>query len=260
MRRAIAVVKMLGVVVAAGIIGVPQIVATAVHTPTARRIPKLWHKSMLGLVQMKVISKGEPLRDEPVVFISNHASYIDVIVLGSLIEGCFVAKSEVAGWPFFGWLAKVGRTVFVERERRSTAGEQRDTLVDHLREGDNVIFFPEGTSNNGQHIERFKSTLLAAAEHPVVGDEPARVQPIAIAYTGIHGLPMGRRALPKFAWYGDMELLPHLYELMQVGPCEVQVIFLEPVSIKDFKSRKDLAAHCQSVISSKMGDMLHSKA
>jgi len=260
MRRALAVVKMIGVVVAAGVIGVPQIVATAIHKPSSRRIPKLWHKSMLGLVRMKVIARGTPLSGEPVVFISNHASYVDVIVLGSIIEGCFVAKSEVAGWPFFGWLAKVGRTVFVDRERRSNAGKQRDTLVDHLRNGDNVIFFPEGTSNNGQHIQRFKSTLLAAAEPPVVGEEPARVQPIVIAYTGVHGLPMGRRALPKFAWYGDMELMPHLFDLMQVGPCEVQVEFLEPVSITEFGgSRKALAAHCEAAISARLGPLLHSK-
>ena len=260
MRRAVAVVKLLGVVVAAGVIGIPQIVATSVHKPSARRIPKLWHRSMLKLVQMRVDTTGQPVTGEPIVYISNHASYVDVIVLGSLVEGCFVAKSEVAGWPFFGWLAKVGRTVFVDRERRSKSGTQRDTLLEHLKEGDNVIFFPEGTSNNGKRIERFKSTLLAAAEHPVRGDKPARVQPIVIAYTGIHGLPMGRRAMPKFAWYGDMELMPHLFELMQVGPCEARVEFLEPVSIEDFTSRKDLTAHCEKVITAKMGEIMHGKA
>lgn len=259
MRKAIAVVKLLGVVVAAGVIGVPQIVATAVHKPTARKLPALWHRSMLRLVQMRLSVVGKPVTGEPMIYISNHASYVDVIVLGSLVEGCFVAKSEVAGWPFFGWLAKVGRTVFVQRERRSTSGNQRDTLVNHLKEGDNVIFFPEGTSNNGKHIEPFKSTLLAAAEPEVRGGEPARVQPIVIAYTGVHGLPMGRRALPKFAWYGDMELMPHLFDLMQVGPCEARVIFLDPVSIKDFGSRKELAAHCQAVITQTMGQLQHGK-
>lgn len=259
MRRLIAIVKLSGVF-ATGLVLMPaQFVATAVHQPTARRIPKVFHKVMLWLVGMRVKVTGTPLKGEPVFFVSNHASYLDVIVLGSKIEACFIAKSEVAGWPFFGWLAQASRTVFVERERRAQAHRQRDMLVERMASGDSLVLFPEGTSNDGNRIERFKSALFSAAEGEMPGGNRPRVQPVSIAYTGIHGIPMGRPGRPKFAWYGDMDLMPHLYELMQIGPCEVEVHFLAPVSAADFTSRKELTEHCHREISTTMGAVLQGK-
>lgn len=259
MRRILAIFKLSGVFLTAAILAPPQLIAIIVHKPTARRIPKLFHRIMLWLVGMRVDIKGVPLEGEPVFFVSNHASYLDVIVLGSRIEACFIAKSEVAGWPFFGWLALAARTVFLERERRAQAGRQRDTLVARLAAGDSLVLFPEGTSNDGNRVERFKSALLSAAEGKMPGGLQPRVQPVSIAYKGIHGIPMGRPWRPKFAWYGDMELMPHLYELMQIGPCEVEVHFLAPVRAADFASRKQLTEHCRGEIVATMGAVLQGK-
>lgn len=260
MRRVVAVFKLFGIVLTAAVLTPPQLVAIAVHKPTARKIPKLFHHIMLWLVGMRVLVKGRPLDNEPVFFVSNHASYLDVIVLGSRIEACFIAKSEVAGWPFFGWLAQASRTVFLERERRAQAGQQRDTLISRLASGDSLVLFPEGTSNDGNKVERFKSALLSAAEGQMSDGAQPRVQPISIAYTGIHGIPMSRPWRPKFAWYGDMELMPHLYELMQIGPCEVEVHFLAPVRAADFASRKQLSEHCRGEIVTTMGAVLQGKS
>lgn len=259
-RRTLAIVKLIGVFVTGLVLLPVQFVAVAVHQPTARRFPRVFHTIMLWLVGMRVEVTGEPVRGEPVFFISNHASYLDVIVLGSRIEACFIAKSEVAGWPFFGWLAQASRTVFLEREKRAQTHRQRDTLIARMASGDSLVLFPEGTSNDGNKIKRFKSALLSAAEGDLPGGKPPpRVQPVSIAYKGVHGVPMGRPWRPKFAWYGDMELMPHLYELMQVGPCEVEVHFLAPVSAADFASRKDLTEHCYREIAATMGAVLQGK-
>lgn len=259
MRRGLAVIKLFGVVATAAVIMPAQFVAIALHQPTARRIPKGFHKAMLWLIGLRVDVRGQPVKGEPVFFVSNHASYLDVVVLGSKIEACFVAKSEVARWPFFGWLAHAARTVFLERDRRAQTGRQRDTLIARLAGGDSLVLFPEGTSNDGNRMERFKSALLSAAEGEMPGGGEPWVQPVSIAYTGVHGIPMGRPMRPKFAWYGDMELVPHLYDLMQIGPCEVEVHFLEPVRASDFASRKHLSEHCHSEISAALGAALQGK-
>lgn len=259
MRRVVAALKLLGVFVTGVALMPLQFVAIAVHKPTARRIPKLFHRIMLRLIGMRVVVKGQAVVGEPVFYVSNHASYLDVVVLGSHIEACFIAKSEVAGWPFFGWLAHASRTVFLERERRAQAGLQRDTLVARLASGDNLVLFPEGTSNDGNKVKHFKSTLLSAAEGQMSDGAQPRVQPVSIAYTGIHGIPMGRVRRPKFAWYGDMELMPHLFDLMQIGPCEVEVHFLAPVRAADFASRKQLTEHCRGEIVAALGAVLQGK-
>lgn len=259
MRSVIAIVKLVGVVVTGLTIMPFQFLAITLHQPTARRLPRVFHKIMLTLIGLRVKVTGEPLTGEPVFFVSNHASYLDVVVLGSRLETCFVAKSEVAGWPFFGWLAHAARTEFLERNRRAQTGRQRDTLFARLAAGDSLVLFPEGTSNDGNKIYPFKSALLSVAEGRMPDGAQPWVQPVSIAYTGVHGVPMGRPMRPKFAWYGDMDLMPHLYDLMQVGPCEVEVHFLAPVRASDFASRKHLSDHCYTRISTTMGAALQGK-
>ena len=146
----------------------------------------------------------------PTLFVCNHSSYLDITVLGSMILGSFVAKTEVASWPFFGMLAKLQRTIFVDRRRHSTH-TQRDDLLARLTEGDNVILFPEGTSNDGNRVLPFRSALFSVAEPRRHGGGEGQikdliVQPVSIAYVRLNGLPVGHGLRPLFAWYGDMEL------------------------------------------------------
>src|SRR5206468_8064053 len=138
------------------------------------------------------------------LFAANHISYTDITILGSLIPGSFIAKTEVAGWPFFGWLAKLQRSVFVDRRVHSTA-TQRDAISDRLAAGDALILFPEGTSGDGNRVLPFKSALFGALER---GKDlpPVTVQPVSLAYARLDGMPIGRLYRPFFAWYGSVEL------------------------------------------------------
>ena len=123
---------------------------------------------------------------------------------GRVDRRLFVAKAEVAHWPLFGWLAKLQRTVFVDRRPGSAAQPARR---DHAaaRRGDNLILFPEGTSGDGIHVLPFKSALFASPRTRPRG-KPLTVQPISVAYTRLDGMPLGRFYRPFFAWYGDMEI------------------------------------------------------
>ena len=211
-----------------------------------RRLPIVYHRLVCRVLGFRVRVQGELSTARPTLFVSNHASYIDIEVLGSLITGSFVAKSEVKTWPVFGVLAQLQRTVFVDRRVRSSA-EQRDSLAARLEAGDDLILFPEGTSNDGNRLKPFKSALFSAAEVRVAGHALA-VQPVTIAYVRLNGTPIGRHMRPYFAWYGDMALAGHLWQLAGLGRTDVLVEFHEPVTVEALGSRKRLAEHCERVI------------
>jgi len=181
-----------------------------------------------------------------VLFAANHVSYADITVLGSVIAGSFIAKAEVADWPFFGWLAKLQRSVFVDRRVRSTI-TQRDAISRRLGVGDALILFPEGTSSDGNRVLPFKTALFAAAEHGK-GLTPVVVQPVSIAYTRLDGIPIGRLYRPLFAWYGDVDLAPHIWSMIGLGTVEVVVEFHPPTFLSDCGSRKALASYCYARI------------
>jgi 1-acyl-sn-glycerol-3-phosphate acyltransferase len=221
-------------------------------------LPRFYHRLTCRIIGLDVEQRGLMSKVAPTLFISNHTSYLDIPVLGSLIEGSFVAKTEVRSWPVFGWLAKMQRTVFVDR-RRGTTHRQRDHLQRRLDAGDNLILFPEGTSNDGNGVLPFRSALLSVAEREARGS-PLVVQPVSIAYTRLNALPMGYGNRPYAAWYGDMTLGSHLWAFMRLGRIRAVVEFHAPVAISDFRSRKELTQHCYATISSGVARALHGKA
>lgn len=231
-------------------IAVPiQLVLQRLPGSAQEHFPRWYHLQCcraLGF-QIEVIGEMSPVR--PTLFVCNHCSYLDITVLGSMIIGSFVAKTEVASWPFFGMLAKLQRTIFIDRRRHSTH-TQRDDLLRRLTAGDNVILFPEGTSNDGNRTLPFRSALFSVAEPRRHGGGEGQiadlnVQPVSIAYVRLNGLPIGHGLRPLFAWYGDMELFSHLVKLAGLGAVTVRVEFHPAVPFSRFGSRKALSDHCQ---------------
>lgn len=223
-----------------------QAVLVAVKSPLAARFPRLYHRMCCRILGFRIEVKGALSDRHPTLFVVNHVSYVDITILGALIKGSFVAKSEVAEWPLFGVLAKLQRTVFIERRVRSTAA-QRGELTRRLAAGDDLILFPEGTSSDGSRVLPFKSALFSAVEGKTGGD-PVVVQPVSLAYVRLNGMPMGRLYRPFFAWYGDMDMASHLWELLGLGVAGVSVEFHAPAMASAFPSRKALSAYCRSVI------------
>jgi 1-acyl-sn-glycerol-3-phosphate acyltransferase len=223
-----------------------QAVAVALKRPLARRLPRVYHGWTSRILGFRIKAEGERSTRRPTLFVANHTSYIDIEILGALVEASFVAKTEVARWPLFGWLAKLQRTVFVDRRVRTTAA-QRDAIRERLDAGDDLILFPEGTANDGNRVLPFKSALFSVADY-AGSDGALPVQPVSIVYARLDGIPIGRFYRPFFAWYGDMELAPHLWTMLGLGTVEVAVTFHPPVTLAQFGSRKALAEHCYCVI------------
>ena len=203
------------------------------------RFPQFYHRRCCRILGVRVRMIGQPTGARPVLFAANHVSYLDITVLGSLLPASFIAKTEVAGWPLFGWLAKLQRSVFVDRRARSTA-TQRDSIAGRLAAKDALILFPEGTSGDGNRVLPFKSALFSAADNPSV-----TVQPVSVAYARLDGMPLGRVLRPLFAWYGSMAMAPHLWTMLGLGTVEVVVEFHRPTTLAECGSRKLLAQYCR---------------
>ncbi|HVO01867.1 MAG TPA: lysophospholipid acyltransferase family protein [Candidatus Cybelea sp.] len=223
-----------------------QIALVALRSRGAESFPVFYHRLCARLMGVDVHTVGTVSRARPTLFVSNHTSYIDITVLGSVVPASFVAKAEVANWPLYGLLAKLQRTVFVDRKRQSSH-RHRDQLQERLKAGDNLILFPEGTSNDGNRVLPFRSALLSVAETPLE-DVSLTIQPVSIAYIGLNGIPMGHGLRPLVAWYGDMSLGPHLWQFSRLGKVTVVVEFHKPIDLKAIGSRKDLARYCLNAV------------
>jgi 1-acyl-sn-glycerol-3-phosphate acyltransferase len=171
----------------------------------ARRLQGLCAR-LLRVLGVKLASTGTPPA-EGALIVANHLSYLDVLVLGALAPTVFVAKKEVSGWPVFGGLARRAGTLFIDRGRVRDAARVGAEMAEALRAGVNVAVFLEGTSTDGGGVGRFKSALLEpaiAAGWPLV--------PAGLDYTAAAGVSVAK----EIAWWGDMELGPHLANLTTV--------------------------------------------
>ena len=205
-----------------------------------------FHLGMAALFQIKTRIVGQICPELNTLFVVNHASYLDVFVLGSKINGSFIAKSEVASWPVFGKLAGIQSTLFLTR-KSTRAASQVEQLAARLAQGP-MILFPEGTSTPGGLVEPFRSSLFAAAAE-YEGVVP-KIQPVTIAYTHYASKPMTQIQRDRYAWYLPMKFAPHFLAALGLSSARARVQFHPPVTLNDFPSRKACAAACEAKVRS----------
>jgi lyso-ornithine lipid O-acyltransferase len=216
----------------------------------ARWLPWVYHRTVCRLLGIKLRVEGT-LPVAPALLASNHVSWLDIPILSAAMPLSFIAKREVSTWPFFSALARLQRTVFVDRDRRHMTGTSRNDIAERLQEGDCLVLFPEGTSSNGNGVQAFKSAFLGAVEGL---DVP--VIPVTVAYQSTRNLPITHRQRPSYAWYGDMELVPHLWAAIQRGPLTVTLRFHDPLIKSD---RKTMARVAENTVRVGLLEMLHGR-
>jgi 1-acyl-sn-glycerol-3-phosphate acyltransferase len=225
----------------------------------ARRLPNWYHRQVCRLVGVRIHCQGAIPGDRPVLVVANHVSWLDIPVLSAVAPVSFIAKKEVGHWPFIGSLARLQRTVFVDRERRLSVGDTTNEMLTRLMQGDALVLFAEGTSNDGNGVLPFRSSLFAAVE-PARHDDPhshgIAVQTLAIAYTGLHGIALDRFDRPGIAWYGDMEIAGHAWELLKSGPLDVEIKIGEPISLAEAGHRKLLARRTETEVRNTVARLL----
>jgi 1-acyl-sn-glycerol-3-phosphate acyltransferase len=207
----------------------------------AGSLPLAWQRFVCRVLRLHVKVEGAPSGDKPMLIVANHMSWLDIIVIGSLLPVSFVAKAEVASWPLFGTLARLQRTIFIDRERRSSTGHASRTIGARMADGDAIVLFAEGTTNDGNRLQPFRSALIGSARDALAAAEHTRhvvVQPLTVSYPRRHGLPVGRAGRPFIAWQGDIELVPHLLGILSGGPIDAVCIWGEPVAFDAASDRK----------------------
>jgi 1-acyl-sn-glycerol-3-phosphate acyltransferase len=209
-----------------------------------RTIPHLYHRILCALIGVRIREVGTRSAASPALILSNHVSWLDICVITALGPVVFVAKSEVAGWPVFGWLARLQRTIFINRQARHQTGAATREIAGRLLGGDAVVLFAEGTSSDGIRVLPFRSSLVGAVHH-ALGDGTQHthvtVQPMSLAYVSLSGLRMGRGLRERVAWYGDVELVPHLLSVLASGAVDVTVSWGEAIAYDMRADRKAIA-------------------
>jgi 1-acyl-sn-glycerol-3-phosphate acyltransferase len=199
-----------------------------------------WPRRFLGWVAyaagMRVRAEGRPL-EQSVLFLANHLSWLDIMVLAGASGTAFVAKEEVGQWPVIGWLARLNRSVFVARSARSAVRHQADSLRAALASGLPVALFPEGTTEGGVEILPFRASLVASLFPPIPG---VLLQPVALDYGD---------AAHDIAWVGDEGAFANARRILsRPGTADVLVRFLAPIDPAEAGDRKVLAARARDEI------------
>ncbi len=234
---------------AATLFGIPaQWIALRLNLPLRRLIPMYYHRLCLVLVGVRVKICGTPARERPLLYVANHCSWIDIPVLSSITPLVFTAKSEIGRWPVVGLLARLQRTVFVDRSRRHATGDVNKEIASRMTDGDPVVLFGEGTAGDGNTVLPFRTALFGAVRDALGNGDRVYVQPVSVAYTRLHGLPMGRQFRPVVAWYGDIGLTRHFFRVLREGAIDVVVTFGPIIAVDADADRKSLARETEALV------------
>jgi lyso-ornithine lipid O-acyltransferase len=207
------------------------------NVPAQKHLPVLFHRYAAFVIGLRVHVHGAPANHRPLMLISSHVSWLDIVALSSICPISFIAKSEVAGWGIFGLFAKLQRSVFVDRQRRIATKKVNSIIASRLKDGDVMVLFGEGTTNDGCKVYPFKSSLIGVAGEV----DGLNLQPVSIAYTKLNGMPAGRFERVHTAWYGDMDLLPSLRAVFMGGAIDVTISFGENEPFEANQNRKLMA-------------------
>lgn len=231
------------------VLGLSQKIVLWLKLPFWHALPMMAHKVVCTYLGVKVTQIGAPAASKPTLLLSNHISWMDIPAIGSIVPISFVAKAEVGRWPIVSTLAKLQKTIFVDRTRKTDTGRVVNEMSDRMSEGRGVVLFAEGTSDIGSHVLPFRSALVGATQAAMKAGEASEIyiQPMCIAYTKLNGLPISRAERTKIAWVGDMGLTDNMSDILLSGTKSVSIMFGEPMLIEGTTDRKKITqqAHAQ---------------
>ena len=218
-----------------------------------------YYRLLARLLRIRIILNGRQVIGRPVLIVSNHVSWVDIVVLAAIAPMVFVAKREVASWPLIGWAARVQKVVFVDRGRRQQTPDSVKAIAQRLADGHAVVLFAEGTSGDGNRVLPFRSALIGAVEAACQEAKLGEVvlQPTSVCYTAQNGLPIARNDQPLIAWYGDLDFFPHFVEFIMRGAVDVTVSFGKPVTAAAGADRKAITQELERTVRGMMATALH---
>ncbi|WP_082528950.1 MULTISPECIES: lysophospholipid acyltransferase family protein [unclassified Bradyrhizobium] len=215
------------------------------YRPGQQIIPQLYHRILCTLLGLDISTIGKASSRRPLMIVSNHASWLDILVISSRLPAIFVAREDAANWPMFGRLAKLQRSIFVDRIRRQKLPQALERISRYLISGEVVVLFPEGTSTDGTHVLPFRSALIGSAQEAIHG--AARlpevcIQPASLAYTGIN------RRQAVWARDDEIDLVAHLLQVIGLRRIEVVLTWGDPISFTADSDRKAITKQAEATV------------
>ncbi len=220
-------------------IGIAAFLLPAANTRQKEAIIRQWSTSLLAVLNIRVVTKGAlPGRDvSSTMFVANHISWIDIHALNTVRAVRFIAKSEVANWPVFGWFAKKSNTLFIDRSKKQEAGRIVELATESLAAGDCLCYFPEGTTTDGSELKVFKGSIMQAAINT-----GAAVWPFTVRYPNADGSPN-----TAMAYYGEISLVDSIWRVLAQKSPVVVLEFLPKLSSQG-QERRQLTLAARQVI------------
>ncbi len=218
--------------------------------PVWNVLPRLFHKLAAHFLGLKVRLIGEPETGKATLVVANHISWIDIIAIGSVADVTFVAKDEVADWPFVGFFSKMQKTIFVSASARKAARNATDEMARRMVDGGAVCLFAEGRSDVGTHVMPFRSGLIASAQTALIdaGARYVSIQPVAIAYTHLQGLPITRPERALIAWIKAKTITENIWDILHSGTKNVTVAFGKPMPLAEGSNRKAITKQAENEV------------
>lgn len=213
-------------------------------------LPRAFHRLGCLFLGLRVTVVGTPSTGRPTLLVSNHISWTDIVAIGAVADVTFVAKREVGEWFFVGMMARLQRTIFVDRTRRSDAGRTAQEMGRHMAGGNAVLLFAEGQSDIGTHVLPFRSALVGAAQHAMVeaGAKDVLIQPLTIAYTRLQGLPVSRNERSLIAWIKSKSVKQNIHEILSGPVKDVTVAFGTPLPLTEQDNRKEVTRAAEAQV------------
>jgi 1-acyl-sn-glycerol-3-phosphate acyltransferase len=233
------------------VIGVPlQYAITRLNLPLWNVLPRLFHILGCVFLGLRVTTLGHPETSRPTLLVCNHISWTDIIAIGSVADVTFVAKSDIARWPVIGFMASLQKTIYVDRTRKRDAGRTSREMANRLASGGDVLLFAEGQSDIGTHVLPFRSALVGAAQTAMIesGARNVVIQPIAVAYTHLQGMPVSRNERAMIAWIKSKSVGENIKDILVSPVKSVSVAFGDPKPLSEADNRKLITERCENEV------------
>lgn len=204
-----------------------SLVVGIIHKSQTERRRKRSHLisfySSLGLKVLNISTQcNSKFNHQGILFVGNHLSYLDILILSSIYPSCFVTSTEIKNTPFLGQLCELGGCLYVNRKNKSNIQSEIYDLTNALKNNLNVTIFPEATSTNGEGVLRFRRPLYNSAIFAKTS-----VVPFCLNYSTVNNSPIHIGVRDSLFWYDDMSFLPHLWNVCKLKHCEVEISFLD---------------------------------
>ncbi len=213
-------------------------------------LPRLWHRCLCAAFGIQADVVGRPLAATRTLYVGNHLSHFDILLLGSLLQARFIAKDDMERWPGMRFVGGLGQTLFISRRTRD-ANKVASTIAAQMRSNNNLILFAEGTTSSGVAVAPFKSSLFSLFMNGRADGGAWTVQPFTLDIVAVDGRAVSTGgARDDYAFYGDMDAGAHVRRFLRLSGARVRVVFHAPITIAPESDRKTLAAQLHAVVAS----------